>query len=172
MTQPLRPLTQEELNEMELGRLLKKLSGHPQTRRETYKLLKKANPNARFIDQELEDYKEAEAKRREDEKLERERQAVMTRLENERKALAERYDEEHIKEIEALMQKHGISSYEIGAKLYASEVAPSRGSSSNPQGQTWTMPDNKDLLADPRKWATDQAANIIEEFKRNQRLSR
>jgi hypothetical protein len=169
---PLRPLTDEERTEIELGRLLKRLSTNPQTRRDVTKLIKKAHPAARFPDQDLEDYKEAEAARREAEKIERDRKEVMDRLESQRKALLNRYSEDNLKEIEALMQKHGIADYEVGAKLYASEAAPTTGRSSSPQGQTWTMPGDKDLLADPRKWATDQASNIIEEFRRSPNFRR
>jgi len=172
MPPTLRPLTEAEKTDIELGRLLGKLTAHPTTRREAYQLLKKANPNLPFPDQDLEDYKQQEAVRRQKEEFERAQAAALAALEAGRARLRERFSDEHVKAIEALMTKHGIADYEIGAKLWAAEAGEGDYMPSNPQGQTYTMPSDKDLLADPRKWATDQAAKVIDEFKREKRLSR
>ena len=163
-------MSEEEKTDMELGKLLKRLSDHPTTRRETYQLIKKANPNLRFPDQDLEDYKQAESQRRAKEEHDRAHAAALAALEAGRLALRQRFSEEHVKEIEGLMTKHGIVDYEIGAKVWSSDNVPEYGTQSNPQGMTYTMPSDKDLLADPRKWATDQAASVINEFKRAKRL--
>jgi hypothetical protein len=168
----LRPLTDDERTDIEMGRLLKKVTAHPTTRREAYSLLKKVNPQLRFPDMDLEDYKEQEAARRAKEEFDRQHAAKLAEMEAGRSRLRERYSEEHVKEIEALMLKEGIANYDTGAKLWAAEAGAGDYAPSNPQGQTYTMPSDKDLLADPRKWATDQAANVIEEFKRARHMNR
>jgi hypothetical protein len=167
----LRPLTEDERAEIELGRLLKKVTNHPKTRRQAYQLLQQVKPELRFPDMELEDYKQQETQRRAKEEMDRQHAAALASLEAGRAKLRERYSDEHVKEIEALMTKHGIADYEIGAKLWGTETGPDNYSQSNPQGQTYTMPSDKDLLADPRKWATDQAALVIDEFKRARRFN-
>lgn len=172
MPPTLRPLTADEQSEIQLGRLLKHVTNNPATRREAYHLIKKVQPNLHFPDQALEDYKQEQAAQQAKQEFDRQQAAALAQMEAGRNRLRERYSEEHVKEIETLMTKEGIVNYETGAKLWAAEAGTGDYAPSNPQGQTYTMPSDKDLLADPRKWATDQAAIVIDEFKRANYLNR
>lgn len=161
----LRPMTADERSEMEMGRLMKRLAANPKTRRPVLNAIRVLDPQARFADQDVQDLREELARKDAQRAAQLNAAIERTRMETQRKSLGSRYKEEQIKEIETLMQTHGILDYDIGAKLYAADLPPPVPvHQTNSRGGPWTLPDDKELLNNPREWANKQAQAVIGEF--------
>jgi hypothetical protein len=152
----------------ELGRLALNLSRNPETGRPFRKLVKKVEPGRTFPSDEVQDLREELAAKAETDRIETEKKVLLAAQEHERAVLAERYTDEQIKEIEAVMTKHGIPSYSAAAMVYASQLKPSNQRSARDQltgGRTWSLPDMPGLFENPSKFATDEATKVIDEIR-------
>jgi hypothetical protein len=169
----LRPITEEEKQALEIGRMMRQIANDPKTRADTYKLVKKAHPQARWLDQELEDFKANFTKEQEDKAIKAEAAKRVAEQADERERLLKRVGEPTLKKIETLMEQHGIYSYEIGAKLYQADNPPTQNGNGNsyPDSSRWSMPSDEKLLKDPSAWANEMAHRVIGEF-RNRTLPR
>jgi hypothetical protein len=120
-----------------------------------------------------EDIREEMAAEEEKKEIDRENARQKRRMEDQRRALAKDYDEDGVKAIETLMEKHGIHDYEVGRKLYAAE-APTMGDRNEAPSSSsrWDMPTDKELLADPSKWANQMAEQTIRELRQQHGIGR
>jgi hypothetical protein len=150
----------------QLAKLATDLAHNPKTRKQFTKLVKEIDPTKRFPDIEAEELEEK--MQREFEKRDHEAEAKRTqdRLEKQKESLKSRFKDEDISEIEKLMEKHGISDYDVGAKLYAAETKPAEPTYEM-QDRAWSLPkiDIKDfgnLKAQARK----NAYQAIDDIKR------
>jgi hypothetical protein len=109
-------------------------------------------------------------RRFEQEKAEREKEKALAKLEAQRESLKSRYDDTALGEIEKLMEKHGISDYDLAARLYASETQAATPTY-EVNDHTWSMPNfGKDFdIKDSAKMKQRNrgiAMQVIDEFKR------
>jgi hypothetical protein len=164
----LRPLTEQEKLDIEVGKMIRRVASNPKTRRPLYQSLKAVDPNVRWPDQDIEDFKADWAKKEKDKELREQAKKHQETMESQRAALVQNYDEEHVKKIEKLMQKHGLYDYELGAKLYNAESPmPQQHGQEAARGTRWEMPSDKELINNPAKWANDMAYKTIAEFRAN-----
>lgn len=155
--------------EKELAQLAIKLAANEKTKRPFLKAVKEVAPELyrSFPDQAIEDFREAEAERREKERLDAETAAVTARLAKQRKTLLKSYTEDQVKEIETgVMEKYGLADYEAAAKLYSADHAPVQQNGRQPTkyGATWELPKYDGLLENPVKAARDMAHRVIDEL--------
>jgi hypothetical protein len=164
--QPGVPPEFDEATLIAAGKLLVQLGRHPDTGRPLRKLVKKVDPTRTFPADDVRDLREeiADDNRKRDEKAAHDR--AIAAQEAERAQVAQRYTAEEMKEIEAIMTKAGIASYEIGEELYLSRRKPvSSREQVASEGRTWSLPSNDGLFENPSKWATDEAVKVIDEIK-------
>jgi hypothetical protein len=151
----------------ELANLALEIANTPETRRDYANLVRKVHPERRFFDIEADEAKEAihkEFEKRDQES--RQRQALQA-MEQERAKVAERYDANAMKEIESLMQEHGLASYQVAARLYAAETKLATPTSSL-DDHRFSMPkfDMKDL-SNLNSIARAKAMATLDEIRRN-----
>jgi hypothetical protein len=108
----------------QLAKLATDLANNPKTRKQFVGLVKEIDPSRRFPDVENDEIRDEMRREFERRDQDRKKEAAIAKLEAQRSALKERYDDKAIEEIEKLMEKEGISSYETGAKLYAADLKP------------------------------------------------
>lgn len=169
----LRPLTEAEKLDIEVGKMMRRVAANPKTRRQVYQTLKQADPSVRWPDQDIEDFKEEWLKKQDEERIARKAAEDKAEMEKQRATFLERYGEEDLKKIEKLMEKHAIFDYEVAAKLYAAEAPPpTQGNEAyGSAGSTrWEMPSDKELLDNPTKWADKMARQTIAEFRQQRGL--
>jgi hypothetical protein len=163
------PVNQQTL--MELGALAMKVAGHPKTRRQFLGQVKQVDPNYRLpADVQLEDFKEQQAREREEEKIRAKAERDERRRTEQRQKLIDsgRYTEEQVGEIEEkVMKKFGLNDFEAGAKLYAADLKPQNPTNTNQQrhGRIWEFPNLPGLLENPDKAANDAAYAVIDELR-------
>lgn len=151
---------------LELGRLSAKLLGSAKTRRAFQKAVKEIEPDRRFPEMELDDLRAEMEEQRAKDELARQTRETEQRLAAQKAALGNRYSAAQIAEIEGVMQKYGISDYEAGAKVYGADQAPATPPPTGfRHGSRWTLPDNKELLNDPARWANDMANAVLDDIK-------
>jgi len=126
-----------------LAELAVELANKPETRKEFARLVQKVQPNRRFPDVEADDLKAEIDRRFEEKEREVEQKRILKAMEREKAKISKNYDEKSIGEIEALMEKHGISDYSLAARLYAAETKPANPTP-QPDDHRWTLP-NIDL---------------------------
>lgn len=152
----------------ELGRLAVKLGANKDTGRSFRKLIKQVEPNRKFPSDEVEELREQVEADRERDKLEAAQRETLRKLEVERDRVAQKHTGDEMKEIEAVMEKYGLTSYEAGAKIYRGDKPPAL-----PQGQYqpgaseqfWSLPQADGLFENPEKFARSEAAKVIDEFR-------
>ena len=113
----------------DLASLFYQLSQDPKTRKEIGRLVRKARPDTphamAFKDVEIEERFESFEEQQAAKETERQRNEILREMNAKRARLltadsgGRQYSEDDVKNIEALMQKKGISDYEDGATLYA-----------------------------------------------------
>jgi len=120
----------------ELGDLLHELTHDKKFRGKLGRLIKEAKPDsphaAAFSDVDVDDRFEAFKAEQEAKDLKRQQDAILARMNQQRASLltggpdgeGRKYVEEDVKQIEALMQRKGISDYDDGATLYAATLPP------------------------------------------------
>lgn len=162
---PLRPMTEQEKLDIEVGKMMRRVAAQPKVRRQLYQTLKAVDPNVRWPDQEMQDFKEQfyATERAKAEKLAADK--AKAEMEEQRSGLVKRFDEVHVKKIEKLMEKHGIYDYDLGARLYAAEAPPPDATTDYSSRNRWTMPTDKELIDNPSKWANEMAHKVIGEFR-------
>lgn len=150
----------------QFGLLAAKVASNPKTKKAWRRAVQEVNPSASFA-LEADDVDALVNARLEDERLKREQDEVKTRLERQKAELAGRYTPEEIIAIEAVMTKHGLSDYDVAARLYAHDnpgpVTPIPTGAR--QGERWTLPDDKVLFQDPAQWAKEQAYSVIDQMR-------
>lgn len=110
----------------DLAQLAVEVANNPGTRKDFARLVKKVQPGRRFPDVEVEDIRAEVRQEFETRDLELQKQKAGRKLERERAEVADQYDEKAMGEIEALMEKHGLSDYKLAARLYAADAKPAR----------------------------------------------
>jgi hypothetical protein len=149
-----------------LGKLAIALSRNKDTGRPFRALVKKVDPQRQFPSDEVQDLREQIEADKETRKLEDEQKKVLAEQAAEKTAIARIYTDEQIKEIEALMTKHGLSSYELGAKLYAADLKPAKQKGREQlTSNTWEFPKADGLFEDPAKFALKEAGKVIDEIQ-------
>ena len=163
------PAMQPEFDDATLiaaGRLAIALGRNKDTGRAFRKLVKKVDPSRTFPADDVADLREEMAQRdkEREEKIAHE-QAIQAQ-ESQRKLIAGRFSADEVKEIEAIMTKHGLADYEVGEELYLSRRKPrSDAAAATNGGRTWELPQAEGLFENPGKWATDEAVKVIDEIK-------
>jgi hypothetical protein len=154
-----------------LGKLAKKLATNPKTRKLYVSAVKEVEPNLRFPDIEMDEFRSEMNARLEQEKLERENARILAQQEAEKLRVLERYTPEQVADMEkTVMEKHGLSSYELAAKIYGADLKPATPANApSPHGTTWDMPTDKELLKDPARWARKAAQQAIDELNQRRR---
>ena len=148
------------------GRLAIALGRNKETGRAFRKLVKKVDPSRTFPADDVADLREEMAQRDKDREEKAAHDKAIEAQEQQRKLVAGRYAPEEIKEIEAIMTKHGLADYEIGEELYLSRRKPREAAAAaNSGGRTWEFPQQEGLFENPGKWATDEAVKVIDEIK-------
>jgi hypothetical protein len=165
----------------ELGDLLHELTHNKETRKVIAAAIKKAKPEsphaAAFADVDVEDRFDTFRREQEEKDLKRQQDAVLARMNQQRASLltggpdgeGRKYGEDDVKNIEALMQRKGISDYDDGATLYAATlppIDPRPGEEAPQHGATWEFPEWGKFGADPVKASRDTAHTVITEFMR------
>lgn len=107
-----------------LAQLAVDLANNPETRKDFARIAKKVDPKRRFPDVEADEAKELIASEFEKRDQAEAMQKATRKAERARAKVAEKYDDESMKEIESLMEKHGIADYEVAAKLYSADAKP------------------------------------------------
>lgn len=172
----------------DLAQVMYGLAQNPQTRKDVAKLVAKLDPKraaSSFRDVVQED-KFAALERKIDEKLDISgARAAKAKQDEQRAELASRYGEDHMKGIDEVAVKYGISDLKAAAVLYANENPESDPTLGPPQpdrrpGATWEFPtvrgkDGKDLgfrefASDLRGHSLNEAYRTITDFK-NKSLS-
>lgn len=159
----------------QLAELTIKLAHDPKTRKAFTKLVKEVDPSKSFPDMDAEDNRDVIrsefAKRDQDAESAR----VKQRLEAQRAGLINsgRYKEEDVQKIEKeVMEKHGISDYDVASKVYAADT---KAANPTPEikSRVWEMPMStlsKDALGNMDNFARGEAYKAIDEIK-NKRAS-
>ena len=149
---------------LEAGR---KLFTNPEISREAKRLLKKADPSARFADVEMEDElgkvrSENDAKTAAlEEKLAK--QQAEARLAETRRQLRENGTD--VEALETWMKENEVWSYDKAAKIFAQINTPA---AATPASMTpMHLPDNKGLWQDPKKWSNDEAYATMNDIMAN-----
>jgi hypothetical protein len=147
-----------------------------------YQMARKADPSISIpSDVQLEQFRREQKAEKETETAQRKAEETTRRLETQRQALIDsgRYDEETVKKIEAeVMTPRGLSDYEAGAIIYASQNpepqvnVPQRGQA----GEGWTLPWQgqakekvTELISNPRKAALAKGYAVVAEFRKQKR---
>lgn len=166
----------------ELGDLLHELTHNKATRKIIAKAIKDAKPDSShaqaFADIDVEDRFDAFKREQEEAAMKRQQDEILARMNAKRAALlsggpdgsGRKYGEDDVKNIEALMQRKGITDYEDGATLYAATLPPvdPRPGEDIPaqHGATWEFPKWAEFGPDPVKASRNEAHNVITEFMR------
>ncbi len=133
----------------QLAKLATDLANNPKTRKGFTKLVREIDPSKRFPDVETDEIREEMRKEFETRDADRKKEAALAKIEAQKNGLKSRYDDKAIGEIEALMEKLGISDYDIAARLYASEIAAATPRSGEyvEDDHKWSLPkfDVKDI---------------------------
>lgn len=166
----------------ELGDLLFDLTHNKKTRAKIGRIIKEEMPDsshaAAFKDVDIDDRLEAFERAQEQRAIEEQRKAVLARMEDQRRNLltggpdgeGRKYSEDDIKNIEALMEKKGLTDYEDGATLYgAANPQPGPlGDEPIQPGATWEFPEWAKFKDDPVKASRDVAFQAIRELRQKQ----
>lgn len=122
-----------------LAELAVEVANNPDTRKEFARLVKKVQPNRRFPDVEVDDMREEIRREFEKKEQEGEQARILRSMERQKSKVSENYDDKAMGEIEALMSKHGLSDYELAARLYAAETKPATPRP-QPNDHRWSLP--------------------------------
>ena len=156
----------DEATLLAAGRLAIALGRNKETGRPFRALVKKIDPTRTFPADDVADLREelAERDRKTKEKADHDR--VINAIEAQRKNVAGRYTDDEMKEIDKIMEKAGLTDYEIGEELYLSRRKPAAArDAALSNGRTWEFPQADGLFENPQKWATDEAVKVIDEIK-------
>lgn len=154
----------------ELSDLSLRAAHDPKTRKKFVGIVKELDPTKRFADVEIDDIRDDVRKEFEKRDADKAKAEALARLESQKSNLKSRYDDTAIGEIEKTMEKLGISDYDVGARIYASETKPA-----NPtyieNDHKWTMPniDPKDY-GNLKQIGRQRAMQAIDDI-RNKRAS-
>jgi len=158
-----------------LGKLALKLSRNDKTRLPFLRQIKEVDPNYRMpADAQVQLLRDELTEKSEKDRIDAAAATARAQQEAERAGLlagtllpGRKFDDAQVKEIEGVMSKYGIASYEAGARLYAADLKPAKpsGRDTLTGGTTWTFPDLPGLLDDPAKAAREAAAGVIDELR-------
>lgn len=163
----------------ELGDLLHELTHDKKTRGKLGRIIREAKPDsphaAAFTDVEVEDKFEELQRKRDEDEIKRQQDAIVVRMNTQRQRLltggedgaGPKYDEDTIKKIESLMEKKGITDYEDGAVLFAATQPPiTKPNADAPKhGSTWEFPEWAAFKDDPKRTSYKIAEQVIDEFQ-------
>lgn len=158
----LSPEAQAQLAELSIS-----LAHNPKTRKAFTKLVQEVDPSKRFPDVEADDLRDTIKNEFEVRDQQAEARRIKAQTENQRADLLEsgRYKEEDVKEIEKIMEKHGISDYDVAAKVYSADTKPA-SPTSDIKSRTWQMPQlKKEDLGNLTQNARDKAYATIDEIR-------
>lgn len=121
--------------------------------------------NKSLPDVEIEDIRASVKKEFEDRDANTQKERTLAKLEAQKEELKSRYEEKDITEIEKLMEKHGLSDYSLGARLYAAETKPANPSY-EVNDHKWSMPQFKvEDLGNLRQLSRAKAYQAIDEIR-------
>lgn len=152
----------------QLADLTLKLAHDPKTRKQYAKLVKEIDPSRTFPDVEMDEFRESVKAEREADKLAEAAQKTRERLAAQRSALiaSGRFKEEQVKEMESsVMEKHGISDYDVAAKVFSADIKPA-SPTHELKSRTWEMPTlTKEDMGNMTAFSQKQAYAAIDELK-------
>lgn len=158
----------------QLAALAQTLAHNPKTRRQFVKLVQEVDPSKRFPDVESDELRESIKSEFAQRDQQAEANRVLQHQQNQRAGLISsgRFKEEDVKAMEKdVMEKHGISDYDIAAKVYSADTRPATPTSEI-RSRSWEMPNmTKDNIANLGHHARDTAFKVIDEFKNKRRAS-
>lgn len=166
--QPKNTVTLDPAAQAELSAMMSELANDSEMRPAVGRWLKKRYGKT-LPDVELNDIRATVTKEFEDRDLAYNTRKAKEKLENDRAALITggRFNEDDVKEIEKLMDKHGISNYEVASKVYAADQKPA---DPRPEinDRNFTLPKfDKTAMADPKAYARNKANDVVAELMRN-----
>lgn len=156
------PETAQQLAELAMA-----IAHNPKTRKGYTKLVREIYPDRRFADVETDEIREDIKKEFEQRDLQRRAEETKRAQESARASLitSGRFKEEDVQKIEKeVMEKHGISDYEVAAKVYNADLKPARPTP-EVQSRTWNMPTvKKGDLDNLGKIALEKAYGVVDEI--------
>lgn len=156
-----------------LAELTVAIAQNPETRKQFAGMVKKVKPEYQgsfhdVTNEDMRDEMKAEFRKRDEENLKKD---ALRQLSEQRNSLRDRYDDTALGEIEKLMEKHGISDYDLAAKIYAADTKPSMP---NPSAgdYSWKMPaiEVKDFN-NLKQIRHEKAFQAVDEIIRNRKAS-
>ena len=141
----------------------------PETRKTTLSLLEKKIPGANIVELQTDRIsKSVEDKFAAFEHKQAAKEAN-SRLESQRNSLISKgFTEDDVKKIETdVMQKHGISDYEVASKVYAADQPVPVPSYEIRGNRPWKKESLKDFMGNPKDKAREVAAQTALEMRQN-----
>jgi hypothetical protein len=164
-------MTAEKLSaeaQAQLAELTLKIAHDPKTRKQYAKLVKEIDPSRTFPDVEMDEFRESVKADIAAQKLADDARKTSDRLAAQRHALIAtgRFKEEQVKEMEtSVMEKHGISDYDVAAKIFSADLKPA-SPAHEIKSRTWEMPTiAKEDMGNLAAFAQRQAYAAIDEIK-------
>jgi hypothetical protein len=157
---------QELLNAVQKSGILDELYSNPKTKAQFLGLLKETRPSLSIpeIDGPAAIQQHLQPQLEQIEKARQEVNAQAARLN-----IREKYgmSDEEISEVAQTMQRDKVGSFDTAVELtkYRS-VTPRNGQNSGPV----SLPDSKELFANPQQWARNEAHKVINELQRGRRI--
>lgn len=144
------------------------LAHNPKTRKQFTKLVQEIDPTKRFADVETDELRESIDHKFAERDQQAEAARTRQRLEAQRQGLISsgRFKEEDVAKMEKdVMEKHGISDYDIASKVYAADMKPV-SPTSEIKSRTWKMPVlQKEDLGNLTQHSRDKAYAVIDEIR-------
>jgi chaperonin cofactor prefoldin len=162
----LESLTPDEQAYLNIGKLLLE---HPETKRDTQRLIKKARPQTVIADLEMEDAldkRTADLKKQQEALEERlNKDALERKIEAERAKIREAGGD--VTALEAFMKENELYSYEKAWKIFQQVNVPASPTPSSLISEVKGMKgdDAKSLWKNPAQWAREQAASVLNELR-------
>jgi hypothetical protein len=157
--------------QQELAELMVDMSHDKEMRPLVNKFLKKKNGKV-LPDVELEEIRAENKREFEKRDIAASAEREKLRLEAQRNALIEsgRFSEDDVKKMEKdVMEKHGISDYNVAAKVFAADVKPA-DPTPEISSRNWELPKfSKEEMANPHAVARRRANDVVGEIMRNRK---
>lgn len=152
-----------------LGDLLLKLTTNKATRPTITRAISKIDPTMKFSEHDTEDLRSEVMGMIENDKEEREKEAMYRRLAAQRKQVMEGFGPDpeaakpHIEAVDKIVQETGLD-FKRAAKLYAAENPPPPPRPEGVIGTKWEMPNVEELFTNQKAYETDLANQAISEI--------
>jgi hypothetical protein len=171
----LETLTVEQRQDLALAKLTRQLLGNPETRGTVQRLLTKADANLKFPELDIQDridkVKEDTAKQVQ----EAQEEARRLRAEIKQRELHSKVTSAglELEPVMKLMEKHGLAptdeNYDLAIKVLSRDAEDSLAESTPSPFPSLNAPDLKEMAADPEKWRTNMAEQVLREVRGSRR---